>query len=141
MANQLDFTHAKIWISKDYPKNIYTKREATVKTNLYTNSPKQRIRTIKKQIIDKLNWKQTLFKLVYNTNQLKRGTHDSHMKKMTMEMHHQASASERVGKSRPWSAGIFSISSLENNGRSHNAFFVPKTLRQHRNIIQWALSH
>lgn len=41
----------------------------------------------------------------------------------------QASTSERVGNSRPWSAGMFSKSSFENKGNNHNAFFVPKTFK------------
>lgn len=47
--------------------------------------------------------------------------------KLTMP---QASTSERVGYSSPWSAGMLSKSSFENKGNNHNAFFVPKTLKK-----------
>ena len=45
----------------------------------------------------------------------------------------QASTSDRVGKSRPRSAGMLLKSSSEYIGNNHNAFFLPKTFNKREN--------
>lgn len=59
--------------------------------------------------------------------------------RLTQSIKPQASTSERVGNSRPCSAGIFSKSSSENNGNNHKLFFVPNTLNRVKGIMRDAL--